>query len=60
MSLVLGRNGHIKQVTVPAPYDGKPVGVCIVHAFQKIQFPPYGGSTDLVLDWDVETTAPKK
>jgi len=59
VSVVLGRNGHVKQVTIPSPYDGKPVGLCVVHAFQKIQFPPYAGSTDVVLDWDIEITQPK-
>jgi len=59
-SVVLGRNGHIKQVTVPSPYDGKPVGVCVINAFKKIQFPPYAGSSDVVLDWDIEIVQPKK
>jgi len=59
-SVVLGRNGHVKQVTIPSPYDGKPVGLCVVHAFQKIQFPPYAGSTDVVIDWDIEIVQPKK
>jgi hypothetical protein len=59
VSVVLGRNGHVKQVTIPSPYDGKPVGLCVVHAFQKIQFPPYAGSTDVVLDWDIEIIQPK-
>jgi hypothetical protein len=58
-SVVLGRNGHVKQVTVPSPFDGKPVGLCIVHAFEKIQFPPYAGSSDVVVDWDVEVPQPK-
>jgi hypothetical protein len=58
-SVTLGRNGHVKQVTVPAPYDGKAVGVCIVHAFQKIQFPPYGGSVDVAVDREVELKKPK-
>ena len=59
-SVVLGRNGHVKQVTVPSPYDGKPVGVCVINAFKKIQFPPYAGSSDVVIDWDVEIVQPKK
>ncbi len=59
VSVVLGRNGHVKQVTIPSPYDGKPVGICAMHAFQKIQFPPYAGSSDVVLDWDVELVQPK-
>jgi hypothetical protein len=58
-SITLGRNGHIKQVTVPAPYDGKPVGLCIAHSFDKIQFPPYAADTDAVVDWDVELVRPK-
>ncbi len=58
-SVVLGRNGHVKQVTVPSPYDGKPVGICVVHAFEKLVFPPYAGSSDVSLDWDIEIAAPK-
>lgn len=58
-SVVLGRNGHVKQVTVPAPFDGKPVGLCIIHAFDKIQFPPYAGPSDVVIDWDVDVPEPK-
>lgn len=59
-SVVLGRNGHVKQVTVPDPYNGKPVGDCVINAFQKIVFPPYAGSSDVVIDWDVELVQPKK
>ena len=58
-SVVLGRNGRVKQVTVPTPYDGKPVGVCVVHAFEKLVFPPYAGSSDVSVDWDIEIVAPK-
>jgi hypothetical protein len=58
-SITLGRNGHIKQVTVPAPFDGTPVGLCVVHAFDKIQFPPYANSTDVVVDWDIDIVQPK-
>jgi hypothetical protein len=57
-SVVLGRNGHVKQVTIPDPYNGKPVGLCIVHAFQKLVFPPYSGDTDTSVDWDVELVQP--
>jgi hypothetical protein len=59
-SVVLGRNGHVKQVTIPSQYDGKPVGLCIVHAFEKLVFPPYAGSSDVSIDWDVEVTPPKR
>ena len=59
VSVTLGRNGHVRGVTIPTPYDGKPVGVCVVNAFEKIQFPPYPGGSDVVVDWDVEIVQPK-
>jgi hypothetical protein len=59
-NLVLGRNGHVKQVTVPPDYTGKPVGTCIANTFQKIVFPPYAGSSDATLDVDLEVVKPKK
>jgi len=57
-SVVLGRNGRIRGVTVPDPYNGKPVGLCIVHAFEKLVFPPYSGASDTSVDWDVELVQP--
>jgi hypothetical protein len=58
-NVVLGRNGRVKGVTVPSPYDGRPVGDCVVHAFEKLVFPPYAGSSDVSVDWDIELTPPK-
>jgi len=58
-NVVLGRNGHVKQVSVPAPYDGKPVGNCAVEAFRRILFPPYAGSSDVAVDWYIEIVHPK-
>jgi hypothetical protein len=58
-SVTLGRNGHIKDVSLPAPYGGQPEGDCAVNAFKKIQFPPYASSSDVVLQWDVEFVKPK-
>ncbi len=58
-SITLGRNGHIKAVTVPAPFDGTPVGLCVVHAFDKIQFPPYANPSDVTVDWDIDVVQPK-
>ncbi len=59
-TIVLGRNGHVRQVTVPPPFDGKPVGVCVIHAFDKMWFPPYAYATDVSVDWDVDVAQPKK
>ncbi len=58
-SVTLGRNGHVKAVAVPAPYDGQPDGNCAVNAFKKIQFPPYANPSDVVVDWDIELVKPK-
>jgi hypothetical protein len=58
-AVTLGRNGHIKDVTIPAPYDGQPDGLCAVNAFKKIQFPPYASSSDVVVQWDIEFVKPK-
>jgi hypothetical protein len=58
-SITLGRNGHVKQVSVPAPYDGKPAALCIAHSFDKIQFPPYAADADAVVSWNVELVKPK-
>jgi len=58
-SIVLGRNGHVRQVTVPTPFDGQPVGLCVIHSFDKIQFPPYANPSDVTVDWDVEIVQPK-
>ncbi len=56
ISVMLGRNGHSKGATVPAPYDGTPPGRCIVHAFSSLTFPPWGGADTPV---DVELELPK-
>ena len=58
-SVRLGRNGHVRGVDVPALYADKPVGTCIVHAFQNLIFPPYAAPADVTVDWDVELVKPK-
>jgi hypothetical protein len=58
-SVRLGRNGHVRGVDVPAPYGDKPVGTCVVHAFQNLIFPPYAAPADVTVDWDVEIVKPK-
>jgi predicted small lipoprotein YifL len=51
IKVMLGHNGHVKNVAVPAP--------CIVNAFSNLQFPPWAGS-DTEVDWEVELVAPAK
>jgi len=57
-SVRLGRNGHVRGVEVPDPYNDKPVGTCVVHAFQNLIFPPYAAPADVVIEWDVELVKP--
>ncbi len=57
-SVRLGRNGHVRGVEVPAPYGDKPVGTCVVHAFQNLVFPPYAAPADVTVDWDIEIVKP--
>jgi hypothetical protein len=59
-TIVLGRNGHIREVTVPAPYSGKPVGECVVNSFRKIQYPPYNAARDASINWDIQIVEPKQ
>lgn len=58
ISVMLGRNGHSKGATVPAPYDGTPPGRCIVQAFSQLTFPPWGGA-DTPVDVEVELVKPE-
>lgn len=57
VSIVLAPNGHSKGATIPAPYDGKPVGRCAVQAFTNLVFPPWAGS-ETTVEWEVEIVPP--
>jgi len=53
----LGHNGHSKGGTIPAPYDGKPTGNCVVKAFTNVIYAPFAGD-DTDVDWPVEIVKP--
>ena len=57
VTVILGRNGHSKNPTIGAPFDGKPPGKCAVQAFSNLTFPPWNGP-DTPLTVDVELTKP--
>jgi hypothetical protein len=57
VTVTLGHNGHSKAVSIPAPFDGKPTGKCVIQAFDNLTFPPWGGS-DAQVEWDVELVKP--
>ena len=58
ITLLLGHNGHMKDVKVPAPFDGKPTGNCIVQSFDNLIFPPWAGA-DTPVEWEVEVVKPQ-
>jgi hypothetical protein len=55
----LGHNGHIRGVTIPAPFEGKPAGKCALQAFSNLTFPPWSGP-DTSVDWPIEIAQPTK
>lgn len=57
ITLVLGHNGHMKEVKVPAPFEGKPPGACIVNSFDNLIFPPWAGA-DTPIEREVEVVKP--
>lgn len=57
VTIKLGHNGHSKGGSVPAPFDGKPVGKCVAQAFSNVIYAPFPGP-DTDVDWPVEVTKP--
>ncbi len=58
VSVVLGHNGHTKQVTIPDPFLDKPSGKCAVKAFSILTFPPWNGPDETV-EWAIDIPPPK-
>jgi hypothetical protein len=58
-TITLGRNGHVKDVSIPDPYNGKPVGTCVSRQLMKLIYSPFAGSTDASIEWDFELVKPK-
>jgi hypothetical protein len=57
VSVTLGHNGHSKGATIGPPFDGTPVGKCILQAFAILTFPPFAGP-DTPVDWQVDVVKP--
>lgn len=58
VNIVLGRNGHSKNVTLDSSFDGKPAGRCIIQAFTNLTYAPWAGA-DANTQWEVELVQPK-
>lgn len=54
-SLTFSPDGHVKDGTVSAPFDGTPVGKCALNAMKAVIVPPFDGGEETV-DWEIDLT----
>lgn len=60
VSVTFQEDGTVRQVSIPSPFDGTPVGDCVLRAYKAVIVPPYSGGEQIV-DWDLELKdAPKE
>lgn len=57
VTVTIDNNGHSRDTTIPAPFDGTAVGRCATNAFNNFQFPPFNAG-DQKVDVDVELVKP--
>ena len=59
VSITFQEDGTVKQIAIPSPFDGTPIGKCVTQAYKAVIVPPYTGG-DQIVDWDVSLKdAPK-
>jgi cell division protein FtsN len=59
VSISFQEDGTVRQVSIPSPFDGTPLGECVIRAYKAVIVPPYVGGEQIV-DWDVSLKdAPK-
>jgi hypothetical protein len=52
VSISFQEDGTVRQVSIPSPFDGTPLGDCVIRAYKSVIVPPYSGGEQIV-DWDV-------
>jgi hypothetical protein len=52
VSITFHEDGTVGQVVIPSPFDGTPLGECVIRAYKAVIVPPYKGG-DQIVDWDV-------
>ena len=52
VSISFQEDGTVRQVSIPSPFDGTPIGDCVIRAYKAVIVPPYTGGEQIV-DWDV-------
>lgn len=58
VSITFDNEGHVKTSTITAPFDGTPLGKCVMNAYNAVIVPPYEGPM-ATIDWDVDLTGQK-
>jgi hypothetical protein len=51
-------DGSVKEATINAPYDGTPVGDCVLRAINSVQVKLYQGE-EVTVDWKIELAKAK-
>ena len=59
VTLVFANDGHVKSLSVGAPYDENPVGKCVQRALNAVIVPAYKGG-EHTLDWEIDLTGGNK
>ncbi|HEY3254666.1 MAG TPA: hypothetical protein VGJ91_11985 [Polyangiaceae bacterium] len=58
-TIVFANDGHVKSLTLSAPYDENPVGKCVQRALNAVIVPAYVGS-EHTEEWVIDLTGGKK
>ena len=52
VTVTFQEDGTVRQVSIPSPFDGTPLGDCVLRAYKSVIVPPYTGG-DQIIDWDL-------
>ncbi len=55
LTLTFDPDGHVKDGSISAPFDGTKIGECALGAMKKVIVPPFDGG-DETLDWEIDLT----
>ncbi|MEO6600203.1 MAG: hypothetical protein ABIQ16_10050 [Polyangiaceae bacterium] len=59
VTIVFANDGHVKTLTVGAPYDENVVGKCVQRAINSVIVPAYNGP-EHTEEWEIDLTGGKK
>jgi hypothetical protein len=53
VTITFQEDGTVSSVNISSPFDGTPVGDCVLRAYKAVIVPPFVGGNQII-DWDVE------